>query len=84
MGKFYLGQTVYHKDVYDFKEPLEVVGIRANELELRGDYSGGTHHTIGYAWLPISGVACKNQWGVMQYPDDKFFENITRDAGPRD
>ena len=24
---FYLGQTVYHRDVYEHREPLEVVGI---------------------------------------------------------
>lgn len=84
MSKFYLGQTVYHKDVYNFKEPLKVIGIRVTELELEGDYSGGTGCAVGAVWLPISGVAYKNQWGAMQYPNDDFFERITKNAGQRD
>ncbi len=54
---FELGQTVYHRDVYEHKEPLKIVGIRENELELEGDYSGGTNNIIGKQWLPIKGVS---------------------------
>lgn len=52
-----LDQKVYHKEVYNYREPLKVVGIRENELELEGDYSGGTHYGIGKSWLPIDGVS---------------------------
>jgi hypothetical protein len=54
---FYLGQTVYHRDVYEHREPLEVVGIRKDELELEGDYSGGTAGFKQRSWMPIKGVS---------------------------
>jgi hypothetical protein len=55
--EFKLGQTVYHRDIYDHGEPLKIVGVRECELELEGDYSGGTHGTIQKQWMPISGVS---------------------------
>ncbi len=51
-----IGQKVYHSDVYFGKEPLEVVGIRKKEVELEGDYSGGTHKVTQKEWLPIDGI----------------------------
>jgi hypothetical protein len=54
-----LNQTVYHMSVYDGKEPLRVVGIRENQLELEGDYSGGTHCVCQKDWLSIEGVLLK-------------------------
>jgi hypothetical protein len=54
---FHLGQTVYHREVYERHEPLVVVGIRENELELEGDYSGGIYPEKQKAWLPIKGVS---------------------------
>lgn len=54
---FQLGQTVYHRDVYEHKERLKIVGIREKELELEGDYSGGTHNVIQKQWMPIKGVS---------------------------
>lgn len=62
-----LNMTVYHKDVYDGKEPLVVVGIRKDELELEGDFSGGTHPIIEKSWLPIEGV-------ILGDLEDKFLE----------
>jgi hypothetical protein len=55
----YIGQKVYHLDVYDGKEELEIVGIRRTQIELRGDWSGGTNNTIGDCWLPVDGVVVK-------------------------
>lgn len=52
-----IGQIVYHRDVYSHREPLKIVGIRENELELEGDYSGGTHSISQKQWLPIKGVS---------------------------
>ena len=54
---FIIGQTVYHRDVYLHREPLKIVGIRESELELEGDYSGGTHNVIQKQWMPIKGVS---------------------------
>ena len=51
-----IGNTFYHKEIYDGKEPMKIVGIRENEIELEGDFSGGTHHTIGRGWFSIIGL----------------------------
>jgi len=37
--KLYLGRTVYHEKLYWGREPMKIVGIRENEVELEGDYS---------------------------------------------
>lgn len=55
--KLEIGQYVYHRDIYDHKEKLKVVGIREEEIELEGDYSGGTHMVCQKQWMPISGVS---------------------------
>ena len=39
-------------EYYDHGEKFEVVGIRENELELRGDWSGGTHNVDQTSWYP--------------------------------
>jgi hypothetical protein len=54
-----LGQIVYHKKLYWGREPMKVVGIRENEVELEGDYSGGTHNVCQKDWLPIEGIIKK-------------------------
>jgi hypothetical protein len=56
-NNFKLGQTVYHRKVYDHREPLKIVGIRENELELEGDYTGGIYNVCEKDWLPIKGVS---------------------------
>lgn len=50
-----LEMKVYHKEVYDGKELLEVVGIRKNEVELYGDYSG-MGNSYGSQWMSLDGV----------------------------
>ena len=40
MEKFKLGQTVYHRSVYEHKEPLKIVGILEDKLFLEGDFLG--------------------------------------------
>lgn len=57
MNNFKLGQTVYHRSVYSHKEPLKVVGIKLDKLELEGDYSGGTHNVVQKQWMPLKGVS---------------------------
>jgi len=55
-NKLYLGRMVYHKELYYGREPMKIVGIRENEVELEGDYSGGTHNVCQRDWLSIDGV----------------------------
>lgn len=54
---FKIGQTVYHREVYEHKEPLKIVGIMEDKLLLEGDYSGGTHNVSQREWLPIKGTS---------------------------
>lgn len=56
MSKIELGKIVYHKDIYWGREPMKIVGIRADEVELEGDYSGGTHAVCQKDWMPIEGL----------------------------
>lgn len=47
--------TVYHTKVYDGNEKLKVVGIRKDQVELQGDYSGVGLYSSS-CWLPLDGV----------------------------
>lgn len=42
---------VYVESLYEGREPFTIVGIRKDEVELEGDYSGGTHNTVGKQWF---------------------------------
>jgi hypothetical protein len=46
--------------------PFEVVGVRADEIEIEGDWSGGTHNTIGRDWVKPDVVKPYNKY--MNYP----------------
>lgn len=48
--------TVYHTQIYKGTEPMKVVGIRKDSVELEGDYSGGTHNVNQKQWMPLNGV----------------------------
>jgi len=52
-----INQYVYHTDIYWSREQMKIVGLREDEVELEGDYSGGTNNTIGRQWFPIKGVS---------------------------
>lgn len=58
---FELGMMVFHDNIYDGNERMKVVGIRENEIELEGDYSGGTHNVIQKDWQPVEGVFRKKK-----------------------
>lgn len=45
---------VYSDKIHKGKEPMKVVGIRENEIELQGDYSGGTHLVDQKGWKKMS------------------------------
>lgn len=44
---------VYIEDVYNGHEPFKIVGIRENQIELEGDFSGGTHNVSQKDWFNI-------------------------------
>ena len=44
---------VYIEDVYKGHEPFKIVGIRENQIELEGDFSGGTHNVCQKDWFDI-------------------------------
>ena len=67
---FQIGQIVYHRDVYAHSEPLEIIGIRKTELELEGDFSGGTHNVKQSDWLPIVGVSRIKDYSYKKYCRD--------------
>ena len=52
-----LGKTVYHRDLYDFREPFKVTGVTLDSIELEGDYSGGTHQIIQKQWKKLTGTS---------------------------
>ena len=52
-----IGQKVYHRKVYEHREPLTIVGIKETEVELEGDFSGGTYPVKSRAWLPLQGLS---------------------------
>lgn len=53
---FLLGEIIYHRDVYDYKESLKICGILEDKLLLEGDYSG-VGYIIERDWLPIEGAS---------------------------
>jgi len=61
-GKFFFMMTGEHyrlgdkvtTDLYNHSEVFTVVGIRDMELELKGDWSGGTHNVEQTGWYHIS------------------------------
>ena len=83
MGIF-IGQKVRHKEIYNGKETMEVVGITKEKVLLKGDFSGGTHNVQQESWLAIKGLIIQNIWGTWIDPDDDFLERITKNAGQRD
>jgi hypothetical protein len=57
---------VYIESVYDGHEPFKIVGIRENQVELEGDFSGGTHNVIQKGWFDddevfVVSTVCKEQ-----------------------
>ena len=50
-----LDMVVYHEDIYGGKEKMKIVGIRKTEVELEGDYSGGTQAVAQKSWMPRAG-----------------------------
>lgn len=56
-----LGQKVYHTDMYNGKEEFTIIGIREHEVELQGDFSGGTHNVVQSGWFSSEGIRISKQ-----------------------
>lgn len=44
---------VYSDKIYNGHEPFKIVGIRKHQVELEGDFSGGTHNVKQADWFNI-------------------------------
>lgn len=71
-----LGMKVFHEELYNGKELMEIVGIRKDQVELQGDYSGGTHNVVQKDWIPVKGLfrlkkVCEQieKYGTCQLPN---------------
>jgi hypothetical protein len=51
-----LYDTVRHKEIYDGNQEFVVIGIRLNQVELQGDFSGGTHNVCQRSWVDKKGL----------------------------
>ena len=69
-----LNTIVYHRDVYNYNEPLKVIGIANDKLLLEGDFSGGTHNVIQSDWLSIEGTSC-----IKDFARKKYYRKTARD-----
>jgi len=78
----YLGQKARHKEIYNGKETMEVVGLKKDEVLLKGDFSGGTHAVEQESWMPKKGLIIQNRWGV--WIDEENNIDFTKNAGQRD
>lgn len=76
-GKFFFMMTGEHYrlgdkvtiDLYNHLEVFKVVGIRETELELEGDWSGGTHNVNQTGWCKISKcklVVPELEWKIIK------------------
>jgi hypothetical protein len=70
-----IGDTVT-TDYYYHREQFKVVGIRETELELHGDWSGGTHASTGTDWYPIDKCKWADSVSKVIKPDsaDQTFD----------
>lgn len=66
-----IGQKVYHNDLYWGREQMKVVGLRELEVELEGDYSGGTHAVCQRSWMPIKGIRLTYNNSKQYYKNGK-------------
>lgn len=63
---FELFDQVTHPEIYNGNEVFTVVGERLDELELQGDWSGGTHAVSQRGWFKREGTVLKSR---PRYPN---------------
>lgn len=56
MEEFKLYDKVTHPEIYWGNETFVIVGIRPFEVELQGDWSGGTHNVCQRSWFKKDGL----------------------------
>ncbi|AGO47643.1 hypothetical protein Phi17218_110 [Cellulophaga phage phi17:2_18] len=44
---------VYSEEIYWGHEPFKIVGIKKNKVQIKGDFSGGTHGVSQKDWVKI-------------------------------
>lgn len=62
-----IGMIVYHRDIYNHREPLKIVAVKEDEIEVEGDFSGGTHNVIQRSWLPLKGTSVICNYDYKKY-----------------
>lgn len=70
-----LNMIVYHEKVYNGREELKIVGIRECEVEVEGDFSGGTHQIHQKTWLPIKGLSLHRNQSVSEDKSVEWFQD---------
>jgi len=65
MNDIELNDKVVHSDIYHGNEVFRVVGIRTetDEVELEGDWSGGTHNVCQRGWYKKEGTKIVEKHG---------------------
>ena len=65
MKKIEIYDKVVHSDIYHGNEVFRVVGIRTepDEVELEGDWSGGTHNVCQRGWYKKEGIQIVKKYG---------------------
>lgn len=75
-SQLYFDMVVYHTQVYKGEEPLRVVGIRKDSVELYGDYSG-MGNSFGTSWLPLDGVLIEEKDILYRYYGSDMVHRIS-------
>lgn len=63
MENLKIGEYVYHKDLYNYREPFKVVGLTEDTVTLEGDFSTMNNITQR-STLPIKGVSRIYNYGL--------------------
>ena len=72
MHNFKLDDKVYYPcDTAPFK----VTGIKKNEIEIEGDFSGGTHNVCQKSWVGIDKAKPYDHSKVVYYLNGQRFKN---------
>jgi hypothetical protein len=61
-----IGMQVYHRFIYNYCEPMVIVGIKEGKVELEGDYSGGTYPSKSKSWYPVNGLSNIYNYGYKE------------------
>jgi len=69
-----IGSKVFHKEVGNGKNLLEVVGIRRTQIELDGDFSDNEKHRYQISWMPIDGILYSESNNAITDEDIEFMQ----------